>query len=443
MMRHGLIGVLLFLVVMGAAAQQPEYTHQVVEVDRAFNFSPMGWSPTDLVLAYFRHAEVNWDEIAFPQHGELHFYSLVTGENCAYPNAIMDDVYENGTRFDKNLWLADGEYLSIQEEKAVIFTPCEDGEREITAHLPASAQQTSIVSYSPQRDVILLRTNGGIYLYDLARDQSVQITGAINDFDFFQGRGTVSPDGERFAFTLNGPGDTYVIDIDGAQANTAVDEPLPPGEDECCTTPDDPRWLGERFLVVSTQSMGLNGRWGNVVADLSEGIVITSPDEAYRIEDAYVSAASETLVLILSTERGEYALTSAPKYEIRPYEGEYAPRIIKPSVMVQDGGSDVFGRSLLTPFPGSFSLLQAEFGNYAANTRWIAGANDQFVTIYELDGGEWIETLAPPGYHRFEIRLYRQDISMWSSDGHSLAIEALQRQDRVLLVATIEELALE
>jgi hypothetical protein len=32
---------------------------------------------------------------------------------------------------------------------------------------------------------------------------------------------------------------------------------------------------------------------------------------------------------------------------------------------------------------------------------------------------------------------------MWSSDGHSLAMEALQRQDRVLLVATIEELAQE
>jgi hypothetical protein len=287
----------------------------------------------------------------------------------------------------------------------------------------------------------LLRTDDGLYLYDLMHSQTRHVEGAINDFDFYLGKGSLSPDGGRFAFTLSGPGDTYVIDITSAQATTVIDEPLEPGEDECCTTPHIPRWLDENLILASTQSLGPTGRYGDLLVNVMDGTLITSPDSEYRIEGVYfLQERTPRLVLILRKDSGEYAFAYAPDFEVRSRSELGEVDILPPGVLlVSEGG--VTASSLLDINSPSFRILRpAAWNNYAANTQWLAAANEQFVTVYDLQSGEWVETLAPPGYHRFELYAYKPGTSLWSNDGQSLALEAHQQEDTVLLIATLEEL---
>src|SRR5262249_44660911 len=151
--------------------------------------------------------------------------------------------------------------------------------------LPAPPDEISVVSYSPQRDMLLLRAAHGLYLYSLEYGWFKPVEADQGDFEFNLGKGSASPDGNWFAFTLSGPGVTYLIGLWGAQAQTICGEPLPPGEDECCTTPIIPRWLSRDWIMASTQSIG--GQYGGkVLVNRSDGTLITAP-EGSRIEDAY------------------------------------------------------------------------------------------------------------------------------------------------------------
>ncbi len=65
--------------------------------------------------------------------------------------------------------------------------------------------------------------------------------------------------------------------------------------------------------------------------------------------------------------------------------------------------------------------------------------NDQFVSVYAVRTGDWIEVLAPSGYSRFRVSQSWFSSSRWSMDSRHLAFIGRQQNMDALLVATIDE----
>lgn len=443
--------IILFILLLSTAslsAQTREFTHTVTEIDRSYSFTVLGWSPGGHWLAYFRHEFEDMVDGYLPRGGLLRFYNPLTSEHCDDPHAEVNFWFGNGENRDKNLWLDGSHFLSISETRAAIITPCQDDEQDITDTLPASPEQTSIATYSPQRRIVMLRTHDGFYLYNVDSQQSDFVEGEINTLDVYGGKGSPSPDGERFAYTLSGPGDTYVIDINTATATTIIDEPEAAGEDECCSTPIIPQWLSDQYILASTNSLVGERSYDLVIADLATGTVITAADIAtpdaddYSIDSAYWTESTGQLSIFARNNRGNHIATHLGRDTFSTVDS-LQDIVVMPAenLTISFGTSEIRVRPIESgPAPVTNIVSLGDSASYAISPTRAAAAGTQLVTIYDLETGEWIETLAPSGYHRFSVGKVIVNQDMWTHDGRYLVLTALQQADTALLVAELEEL---
>lgn len=449
-MKFRLPGLLIvLLLVQGVvSAQTREFTHTIVEVNRAIRITQIAWSPDSLWLAYFTHEE---DDLSnyFVMSGVLHLYSPETGVTCDYPDAAVDVWFGNGEDRTRNTWLRDGQYLSLSDERALIITPCAS-EEDISDAFPQPTGATSIVAYSHPMNTLMLRTRDGFYLLNLDTGESQRLEGDINSFNFYGGKGSVSPSGTHFAFTLSGPGDTYVVNIATGEVTTVVDEPLGPGEDECCTTPLVPQWLSSNWLLASTQSLGSNGSYGQVLVNVTDGTLITIANIAvesnFSINAAYWQEEGESVVIWLRNQRGEFVVTSMNRLDtVNPLPDLEDVLILPEGVTLRLTGGIWEGRGHFETFSPIMRIRPNGLPSFAASAyhedvQRLAIGGDHFVSIFDVLTGEWIEVLAPSGYSRFRVAQSWFSSNQWSLDGRHLVLIGRQQNMDALLVATIDEL---
>jgi hypothetical protein len=421
--------VLLFLSRPVMAQIEPAriYTGAPFDVQGAINF--ISWSPYGEAAAYWVYREIQPDirdegSRGYFLPGELWFLIPETGETCLYSGPYRSSVdwnylpaYYNPVT---NTWLPDGRIAVLQKGGLVASTPCGDDFLRLTLPDGTPVRASSLDSWSPDYNRLLL--DEGAAIYTLNPPSLVRVTGFERDS---YGDWAWSPDSRHVAVSLSGPGSTYLIDAQTGQVRLLVEEPIPPPDFGLGIFPHTPLWLGNNRLIVDSTT------WGAVLTDL-DGVQIDLGAERTP-RDTHLGAlvaGTDTYHLVVKgpSTQAERFLFHSEDESLETLPLNFLPQAFSPDgnwlMGTGNNGSGIYLRPV-DPAGGEPVEVVAPMlaGNVANPNRvqwspdWskVALTNEDGVSIVSLPDGEIVQTWAHDTCDDYRL-------DGWSPDGTLLLL---------------------